>query len=302
MFVCNKANVAESRKPEWASGSEDETGKMKHKYGFLAAAAVLLGMNLTGLDRLGADPVVETPPHNVLHRPMPDTGEWVTWGWTGDNARYIRAEREVFKAYAAAAKKDPQAGSPELPKSVLDFYGAVSCRNTSDPLAGFKWAYADMMRVPVEGHVDGTALRVVQGIDPGNVREYTRVRYCLTLLSEPNKNHDSINKVAERLLKTNPKDDYVRQLYIYDLVNNEADISKALKLAHEGVERQPEDAQAHSTLAYVYENQFFSSRQSIDRDNSIREYRRYLTLAPGKDGFRNQATYLISALAKEPTK
>ena len=53
----------------------------------MKACAILLLFALFPLTAF-ADPVVEHPVRNVLHRPVPGTSEWMTWRWTASDLPY----------------------------------------------------------------------------------------------------------------------------------------------------------------------------------------------------------------------
>lgn len=238
-----------------------------------------------------ARPSVQPPPHNVSHRPVPGTNQWMTWPWTTAGLPYIMVERAIMRE----AIMGKGGVAPVLAK-----YRAAAMRSPADPFKQFCWAFASIGYTNPHEYIDDDALRALEGVDPGNIREYTRIRYYMLMRDEARK-HPDLGPVAERLLKAEPQDTQIRNLYINDLSDHREGIAKALTLAKAEVSAAPKDSSASSILAGVYENMFLFSNKAADRDAAVREYERYLTLAPASDAFRPQATYLIKLLKSRHT-
>lgn len=225
-----------------------------------------------------------------LGRPAPGTNQWVNWAWTGDERPYRAASDQVRADMARQG-----------PRPVVAAYQAAAYAAPADPLAQYLWAYAAQAgaaRDPKLEPVAGQALIALQGVDPGNVRAYARLRYYMTVTFEPNKAHPEIERVGDRLLQINPHDKGIRKAMIYDLCNGRG-VHKAIRLAKAWVTGAPNDADAHATLAYVYQNLWFADKSPATKRLAIGEYRRFLALATPQDAFRHEATRLIGVLQKE---
>ena len=215
----------------------------------------------------------------------------MTWRWTTIGLPYIMVERTIMRE--AIAGKGGVA-------PVLAKYRAAAMRSPTDPFKQFCWAFASIGYTNPHEHIDDDALRALEGVDPGSVREYTRIRYYMLMRDQARK-HPDLGPVAERLLKAEPQDTQIRNLYINDLSNRREGLAKALTLAKAEVSVAPKDASAYSILAGVYENMFLFSNKASDRDAAVREYQHYLALAPAYDPFRHDATYLIKLLKSRHT-
>lgn len=237
-------------------------------------------------------PSIHKMPHNTLGRPAPGTNQWMTWPWKAIGLPYIMVERTIMRE--AITGKGGVA-------PVLAKYRAAAKQSPTDPFKQFCWAFASIGYTNPHEYIDADALRALEGVDPGNVQEYTRIRYYMLMRENTNKSHPELGPLAERLLKAAPYDSQIRNLYINDLCIHRAGLSKALALAKAVTTVMPNDASAHNVLGYVYENMFLFSNKAADRDASVREYQRYLALAPPYDASRTQATYLVKLLRSRHT-
>jgi hypothetical protein len=231
----------------------------------------------------------QIPPFK-LGRPMPDTDQWVTWAWTGDQRPYLGEEQAIHNAV-----------SHTPPRSLMAWAAGLAHAHPADPVAQFAWAYTALevsSMLPQEQYMVEDALTAIQGVDPGNIREYAHIRCDLTFQMEPNKVHPDIEKVGDRLLQSNPRDWYTRRMMIYDLCNG-TDVHKAVRLADAWVALDPKNPKPHATLAFVYQNLWFRDHKPETKNLAIEEYQRYIALAPTSDPFRARATYLIGVLSKE---
>lgn len=215
----------------------------------------------------------------------------MTWKWTSTGVSYILAEHAIMQE----ATMGKGGVVPVLAK-----YRAAAMHSPADPFKQFCWAFASIGYTNPHEYIDEDALRAMEGVDPGNVREYTRIRYYMLMRDQARK-HSDLGPVAERLLKAEPQDTQIRQLYINDLSDHRNGLAKALALAKAETLATPKDASAYSTLGYVYQNMFLFSNKAADRDDAVREYQHYLVLAPAYDAFRPQATYLIKLLKSRHT-
>ncbi len=254
---------------------------------FLSASAVIA--SLGSGSQAQSVPLRKTS-RNMLGRPLPGTNQWMTWPWTTAGLPYIMAERTIMRE----AMTGKGGVAPVLAK-----YRTAAMRSPADPFKQFCWAFTSIGYTNPHNYIDADALRALEGVDPGNIREYTRIRYYMVMRNPVR--HPDLGPVAERLLKAEPQDTQIRNLYINDLSNHREGLAKALTLAKAEVSVAPKDASAYSILAGVYENMFLFSNKAADRDAAVREYQHYLALAPAYDPFRHDATYLIKLLKSRRT-
>jgi len=269
--------------------------------GWLAAGILLVGLSGAAV---GGKP---SPPPAARHlspnavpgvpvfqygRPYPFSDQWVNWPWNASDKRYIDAEIQV---HSDLKHRDP--------REVAATYQRYAQDHPSDPLAQFQWAFAahaDSQLVPKDRFAFWPALQALQGINPGNIRAYSRLQYLMTLMVEPNKAHPTIERVGDRVLANNPADWYVRRQMVFDLCNGK-NVHKAIRLASDWTVGDPKNPMAHSILAFAYQNLWFRDRSKATKALAIGEYQRYIAMAPATDPFRARATYLVGVLQKENT-
>lgn len=273
-------------------------GRLRVTVGLMLAGLMLAGVGSQvvrgaggGQDKRSLSPnaVPEIPPFQY-GRPAPFSNQWVNWPWNGKDAVYKGAESEV----TLSLSRTP-------PRKVTDWYQKIAQAHPKDPVAQFLWANAalnELQRVPGQFGPAAAALKCLQGVDPGNMREYARLRYVMTLQTEPNKAHPDIERVGDRLLATNPRDGYVKRVMVYDLCNGR-NVHKAVRLASEWAASEPKNPEPHAVLAFVYQNLWFRDKSAATKAKAISEYQRFIALAPPADPFRARATYLVGVLKNE---
>lgn len=253
----------------------------------LAAAGVVLALALPA----AAAPTGGSSkfPVSKLGRPYPFSDQWVTWAWAADSRPYIAAEFQVRDML-----------KHQSPKQVSDVCEAIARSRPSDPLAQFRWSYAAGAEEAMTHQQDDgeRALTAMQGIDPGNVREYARTRYNLTIQLEPNKPHPDLDRMGNRLLAADPNDWYTRRHMIEDLCNG-GEVHKAVAMGEAWTRSFPKNPMPHSTLAFAYQNLWFRDKSKGTKARAIGEYRRYIALSPATDPFRGRAAHLVSVLQSE---
>lgn len=232
-------------------------------------------------------PSPETPMGIPLRVPP---GAWLTHRWTASDAPYARIEQEVSHAIQAGRK----------PASVLAEARQNAVTHPLDFQAQFAWLYASTMAATELGMVDWHAMEAVEIADPGNVRQVARIRFAAGVLGGQNGYHPDLDGIGERLLATDPKDDWVREHLIYDLCNGRKAMPRALTLATDWVRRKPGSAKAHAVMAFTYEAQWLWSRKKDKQaaSNTIAEYQAYIRLAPPGDAFSKDVTRLIKTIGE----
>lgn len=218
---------------------------------------------------------------------------WLTRPWIGDDKPY-RVIRERVEAAVAQG---------ESPQALMQRYKVPAQTNRLDAQAQFAWAYSahEALLAHTVDFANASALDALSTTGVEDVYEYTRLRFMLTQEANPNSDNLYLKSLGERLLKRNPDDKRVRQDLVYALCTNRRGVGEALHIAHEGVQRHPEDAKMHATLASAYDSMFNWSRgrDIAARSKAIAEYKKYLQLAPQNDSFRRYATLLVNALPQE---
>ncbi len=210
--------------------------------------------------------------------------------WQASDKPYKDVEDRIKQEYAEGKGLSLQ--------EIASEYHAKAKDNSKDPVAQFAWVYAERGAVWVSnsgGPIPRNLLDTLTKADPGNVREYTRYRFCLTdeaNLVLPLKNAELI---GGRLLASNPKDNWVRSSLINMLCGSTGGTKKALPHALNWVQQDPNNAKAHSSLAQVYFDQWEESGRKSKTlgDQATAQYKAYLKLAPANDGFRHHAESFI---------
>jgi len=252
--------------------------------GLLLCAPCLAQRQAVGLKTA---PSPETPMGIPLRAPL---AAWLTRRWTASDAPYARIEQEVSHAIQAGHK----------PASVLAEARQNAVTHPLDFKAQFAWLYASTMAATELGMVDWHAMEAVEIADPGNVRQVARIRFAAGVLGGQNGYHPDLDGIGERLLATDPKDDWVREHLIYDLCNGRKAMPRAITLASDWVRRKPKSAKAHAVMAFTYEAQWLWSRKK-DRQaasNTVAEYQTYLRLAPPDDAFSKDVIRLVKTISE----
>lgn len=208
--------------------------------------------------------------------------------WTASDLPYKSVEARIIGEYKAG----------KAPEAIDSEYRSLAQVHSKDPVAQFAWIYAARGAAWLnssEGMMPRYLLDTLTKADPGNVREYTRYRFCLTDETDLVLPVQNAKLIGDRLLASNPKDGWVRLSLINMLCAAPGGTAKALPYALAWVKLEPTNAKAHSSLAQVYFDQWEgSSRKNVILGNkAVAEFQAYLRLAPANDSFRQHAQSFI---------
>jgi len=214
--------------------------------------------------------------------------------WTASDKPYTEARERIKKEYAEGKSLE----------AIAQEYRDLAISKPKDPVAQFAWVCAARGAAWVSSSEDSMPRYLLDTLtksDPGNVREYTRYRFCLTDETDlvlPVQNADLI---GNGLLASNPKDDWVRLSLINMLCAAPGGTKKALPHALNWVQMEPSNPKAHSSLAQVYFNQWEESKRKnkVLGSRAVAEYQAYLGLAPANDSFRQHAQSFIRHIQQE---
>ncbi len=208
--------------------------------------------------------------------------------WTGDQRPYKAVEVHILQEYK----------SGESPTSILEVYRTLSDSHPTDPVAKFAYVYAARGVAVLNGTLDSKAfdlLNILEKADPGNIREYTRYRFCMGDEANNSLIYPDAKIVGDRLLRYNPKDNWVRLSLIDMLCITPEGVKYALPYALQWVKEEPNNNKAHSSLGQVYFDLWMSGKRTDQAlaAKAVAEYQTYLRLAPSNDGFRGPAQAFI---------
>lgn len=240
----------------------------------------LLVMSVFGVN---AKPFVPRPAENLTSAVPLVAGQW-----TASDRPYKDVEAQMAQEFKEGRS----------PQSILEHYHQLAKANPKDPVAQFAWVCAGRGAAWVsssDGAMPRYLLDTLSKADPGNVREYTRYRFCLTDETDLILPAQNAELIGSRLLASNPKDNWVRLSLINMLCAAPGGAKKALPHALNWVQVDPNYPKAHSSLAQVYFNQWEESgrRNKALGNRAIAEYQAYLRLAPPNDSFRPRAQSFI---------
>lgn len=205
------------------------------------------------------------------------------------NADYVALERSISRRVHGG----------ERPKALQAEYRAQVLSDQTNSLAVFGWAFASLEDFRGQDGilVGNWAMEQVLAHDnPKNSREYTRVWFALVQQAYPAKTHPEFYKAVEAALQAKPQDIFLRERLVYDLINDTKTLPKAVALAQQGVDFNPQSARPHSLLASAYQDVWIVSRRPADAQKAVTEYRKFLALAAPNDPFRHDAQYLIKTI------
>ena len=127
------------------------------------------------------------------------------------------------------------------------------------------------------------------------------MRFCmLEEADRPLLPHEA-KAVGDKLLQYNPKDELVRINLIYMLCNEDY-AQTALPYALGWVKTEPNNPKAHSSLALVYQDRWFETKNKRYGRLAVQEYQQFLRTAPPTDGFRGLAQRAIKFLQRDIAK
>ena len=214
--------------------------------------------------------------------------------WTASDKPYDDAVQQIRDEYAHGQKME----------AIAQKRRSIALANPKDPVAQFAWVCAARGVSRLNNPKSLLPLEILDTLtkaDPGNVREYTRYRFCLTEEADRMLPIGNAELIGNRLLASEPKDDWVRTSLVNMLCDIPGGSQPALHYALDGVKKEPKSFKAHVSLGEAY----FSRWEASGRKNkavgnkAISEYQAYLKLAPASDSFHDYALNYIKYIQRE---
>ena len=256
---------------------------IRHPY-FRGFLAVSLFSALSGSSVAQA----QSNPSNVPRFISPSFA-WASQAWSGDNSPYHAIRVQVDRAGAQ--------GKLTLP--VLQAYYKSWQQAQNNPLALFRWAYADDVAVhhshnlpPHPSPGDGA----FEACPDPHTYDYERIRY---LVNWPG-NEIVLFPLAKRLLAHDPKD-YPLQFNLaarYGGRDSPAEKAASIARAERLLAQYPNKPEIYGVLGGIYCDHWVFKKNAADAQKAIFYYNKYLQLAPLSDPWRKQAVYWIKALRR----
>ena len=251
----------------------------------ILALAILIYSSGFGIAQTG-----DANPHTVQ-----TLWAWTTEKWDASDRPYQQIRDNIWRSISSGQK-------PEI----LDAkYRALAKSEAYHPpydsVAQFRWAYVAYQAVIVNpqliDHSDFAAATQALGYGPSpRSYEYARLRFLMEAMSWP----DIHLKVAgERLLARVPDDFQVKYQLTHVLASGSTssqNMNQAVLYAQQLVRAMPSKGRMYGLLGETYYTRWLSGKSSMDGDNAIAAYEKYLALAPPNDSFRHQAQYLIKKI------
>ena len=260
------------------------------------AALLLLALAVlsqTALSQAGPPRLTRNGPLNSQYPfgipPAVPPRAWLTQAWTGNDTPYVRMEEEICGKIRAGqpAQTILAQAQAEATKYPLDFAPQV------------RWLYASTQAASRTVDIDWRAIDAVAREDPGTIYTVARIRFAAAVMISPNEGHPDLDRLGERLLRANPDDRWVRLHLIYDLSSSRPSLPKAEIMARAFVTKEPQNASAHSAMAFVDETFWVVSKhRRVYAERAIAEYKAFLRLAPPSDPFRHDAQYLVQGFTR----
>ena len=214
--------------------------------------------------------------------------------WTASDAPYKEAEKQIAKDYADG--KDM--------KDVLHQWQQVAVKNPKDPVVQLAAVFAARGVAKIANPDAALPYSLVETLashDPGNVHEYARMRFCMLEEADRPLPPSEAKAVGNKLLQYNPKDTLVRTNLIYMLCDRDH-AQAALPYALNWVKTEPNNAKAHSSLALVYQDRWFETKNKQYGRLAVQQFQQFLKTSAPNDGFRGNAQNSIKVLQEEVAK
>lgn len=236
------------------------------------AAIVWLTLNLT---KYNVPAIAQTVPTKEV--------TWLTAKWAGDDKPFKQVRDEIDKAIQDGQK----------PIDLVEKYQIMAQKQPFDALVVYKFAYAAFCAVGKDKayYKSGRfalAVYAMSRVPLPYTYEFTRLRF---LAETQDSASPSFKALGSRLLKSNPSDDAVKFHYVETLMPGlyPADRRLALHYANELIKKAPKSSKNYALLGFVYDIAFLEKPNTNDASKMIGAYKKYLSLAPEDDNFRDAA-------------
>lgn len=212
---------------------------------------------------------------------------WASKPWSGDNKPYHEARVQI----------DNSAARGKLNLDVVATYYKLWLQTPGNPLALFRWAYANDVVVarfrnlpPHPSPADGA---FGQCPDP-HTYDYERIRYLINWSG----NEIVLLSLAKRLLAHDPNDYPIQFNLASRYGGNDSPVEKAASIARAMrlLAQYPHKPEIYSILAGIYCDHWLFQKNAADGQKAIFYYNKYLQLAPADDPWRKQAKYWINQI------
>lgn len=256
--------------------------------GVTTAFLMIISLVVTAICVYGK-PLLVHPPKDSTSALAMTVGEWIA-----SDRPYKDVESQMAKDFA----------SGKTPQMILQQCQRLAIRHPKDPVAQFAAVIAarGAYRVASPGGVlPYTLVETLAEHDPGNVHEYARFRFCMTEEAGRQLPLRNAEVIGKKLLQYNLKDSLVKINMIYMLCDSNH-AQAALPYAQQWVKTEPNNEKAHSSLALVCQDLWFSTKNKSYGRLAVQEFRQFLRTAPPGDGFRERAENSIKVLQEEVAK
>ncbi len=228
----------------------------------------------------------QTTPSTVV--PMNSADAIVVGQWTADDRPYKEVEARMAKDFATGRS----------PQAILDEYRILATAQPRNPVSQFAYVCAARGAALTAHPEESLPYELVETLakhDPNNVHEYTRYRFCLAQEADRILPYQNAKAVGAKLLQYNASDHFVRTSLIYMLCDSDHP-REAMPYALKWVKAEPKNEKAHSSLALVYQDMWFATKNKVYAVQAVQEYQQFLRFAPPNDGFRGLAQNSIKVL------
>lgn len=214
--------------------------------------------------------------------------DWTTDAWNADPKPYQQARQTIDQAVSK---------HEDLSKLSTQ-YQAQYHKKPDSPLALFRWAYTayQVMLAADTSIAKHQALGDLQEAfyhtPSGHTYEYARMQF---LVIEFYTSHQQAVPVAKRLLKVQPNDYRVEYslgiIYLNDFVPAKTD--DALAISHHLQQLYPAKALVYTLTGEAYLLRWYRYKKSVDAQEVVKNYQKYLQLASPKSEFRKRAEFIV---------
>ena len=225
-------------------------------------------------------------PQGLTYAPAMMVGEW-----TASDRPYKDVEKQIAQDYTAGRNM----------QLVLKQWQQSAASNPKDPVTQFAVVFASRGAYRVAnpgGILPYSLVETLAEHDPGNVNEYARFRFCMTEEAERQMPVWNAEAIGKKLLQYDPNDNLVKINLIYMLCDS-GHPQAALPYAQQWVKADPNNEKVYSSLALVYQDLWFATKNKAYGRLAVREFQQFLHFASPGDGFRHRAEHSIQVLQEE---
>ncbi len=249
------------------------------------ASLVIVSLAVAAVCAYGKPTTAHVPENMTSAPPM------IVREWTASDLPYKDVENQMAKDFAGG----------KTPQTISEQYQRLAASRPKDPVAQFAAVIAARgaaREVNPGSILPYTLLETLAKHDPGNVHEYTRLRFCMTEETERQLSLRDTEAIGKKLLQYNPKDNLVKINLIYMLCDA-GHAQAALPYAREWVKTEPNNPKTYTSLALVYQDLWVATKNKSYGRLAVKEFQQFLRVASPGDGFRRRAEHSIQVLQEE---